>query len=155
MNAPSEWAEKRDRFLKECGFSDYQTYLKSSLWEFVRSQLAATESADRCIICRAATGLVWHHRRYTPAVLVGNFSVRPGSHGFVVRLCCDCHSRVHFSANGDFIADFSEVDSRLQQLYQWCRSEKQSPEDFRSRAEEEAGDTRHFSERFSATGEYR
>jgi len=47
MNAPSEWAEKRDRFLKECGFSDYQTYLKSSLWEFVRSQLAATESAEQ------------------------------------------------------------------------------------------------------------
>ncbi len=150
MNAPSEWAEERDRFLKECGFPDYQTYLKSSLWEFVRSQLAAMESADRCIICKAATGLVWHHRRYTPAVLVGNFSVRPGSHGFVVRLCCDCHGRVHFDSHGEFVADFSEVDRRLQQLYQWCRSEKQSPESFLSELERQTESSRAFPERLAA-----
>lgn len=108
--------QKRDDLLIEMGYLSYQEYLKSELWEYVKSQLERQENVDKCWACLSKTGLVWHHTTYSLHVLVGNIkqrSVLPE----VVRVCCQCHRAIHFVGEM-FIEDMSIVNERLLAIHE-------------------------------------
>jgi hypothetical protein len=107
-------AADRDVLLKACGFQAYTEYLESSLWDWIRSQLLLLPNSDKCICCKSTTGLVWHHRTYSPEVMVGNFTSVDQP---IVRLCNGCHKAIHFNGKlKQYLDDLFEVDKRLLQL---------------------------------------
>jgi hypothetical protein len=92
----------RDAFLESIGFDSYEIYLQSDLWNWIRSNLLLGEFSHLCCCCGTGVGLVWHHRSYSPAVMVGNFSNSPFGSIFeqqlmfpIVRICLPCHSCIH------------------------------------------------------------
>jgi hypothetical protein len=105
------------------GFATYDAYLKSDLWNWVRSNLSQLHMAEKCMKCGVRIGLIWHHRWYSLSVLVGNvtatqdvacaYSDKLADTNPVVRLCCKCHEEIHFDADGKFITDLKRVDARL------------------------------------------
>jgi hypothetical protein len=98
------------------GFETYGDYLQSSLWEWIKELLLEEPGANRCAACNSPTGLVWHHRYYTPAVLVGNFSNSPP---VIVRLCGECHRAIHTDGKQWF--EFEIVEARLKELFDRMR----------------------------------
>lgn len=93
------------------GFSSYEEYLNSDLWAWIRSQLMLDSRSTSCRVCQSTSGLCWHHRDYSVAILAGNFS---STNDRIVRLCGDCHRAIHFEA-AEWIEDLHVVDDRL-----WC-----------------------------------
>lgn len=127
--------QERDEFLRLIGFSSYEEYLQSALWEWIRTQLALG-GMDKCAACNSRVGLVWHHRNYDPATLVGNLGIafseadvkqliRGAEYNQIppamllsgiVRLCTPCHHAVHFTDKGDYVDSLDAVDARLMRL---------------------------------------
>lgn len=103
---------ERDRNLKTLGFENYEEYLQSDLWNWIRSCLAKGGPTSHCECCRTHTGLSWHHRDYSIPVLVGNFS-NVNNRG-VVRVCSECHLAIH--SDGKRWFDLAIVDERFKQL---------------------------------------
>lgn len=102
----------KDDFVKAIGFASYADYLTSDLWAWIRNSLMQSEAASYCRVCESATGLCWHHRDYSIAILAGNFT---SSSDVVVRLCNDCHKAIHVEES-NFINDLRIVDLRLDEL---------------------------------------
>ena len=125
----NSWIEERGVFLEACGFQSYEEYLTSDLWDFVRSNLRAIEEFRQCVCCGSVNGLAWHHREYSFAVMVGNFSVTfggewrgasvPAIHSPIVRVCSACHRAIHVK-DDEWVIGLWEVDSRLRLLQELC-----------------------------------
>lgn len=113
--------EERDKLLATMGYPTYADYLKSGLWEWIKSQLAGLDWR-KCTWCNSKAGLVWHHTRYDLPTLCGNISFPDhntrterdelGKWPPFVRLCSDCHTRAHYD-NGEFITNLDRVNHRI------------------------------------------
>lgn len=79
----------RDKILMELGYANYNKYLKSSAWRYIKR--AAFDKHGRiCKLCGYGASVI-HHRKYTKEVLCGD-DLEP-----LVPLCDDCHSDIEFS----------------------------------------------------------
>jgi hypothetical protein len=102
----------RDKFCEAIGFASYQEYLTSDLWRFVTDGLAKTGHGRRCLACGSRVGLAWHHRTYSLAALVGNFT---DGDCLIVRLCTACHKAIHYRGS-DFVLSMEQTDMALARL---------------------------------------
>lgn len=81
----------RNRNLRKLGFTTYQDYLKSELWDNIRKRVFA-EKGCKCHLCnRYATEI--HHNGYGIRVLEGK-DIRA-----LVPICRKCHSEIEFNNN--------------------------------------------------------
>ena len=108
--------EARDSFLLSIGFQNYDEYLQSDLWESIKNSLRQHSESLQCICCKSKVGLCWHHRDYSPFIMVGNFSF---ASGLVVRICASCHKAIHFS-DGKRVP-LCEANERLATLADFLR----------------------------------
>lgn len=102
---------ERDRTLQSIGFMSYADYLQSDLWDWLKTTLREDPTSKQCWCCKSPTGLVWHHRNYGIAVLIGNFSNSPP---VIIRLCSECHKAIHSDENQWF--DMEIVERRMEEL---------------------------------------
>lgn len=114
--------ETRDEFLLQIGFIGYGEYLQSDLWAWIVSRLNQLEITKSCERCGGKFGLVWHHRTYSPEVLVGNFTMHDKNYKLcdviadanpLIRLCTSCHHFIHFDKSWRWIESMEDVDSML------------------------------------------
>jgi 5-methylcytosine-specific restriction endonuclease McrA len=89
-----DWSEYKVRTesLTKLGFSTYQDYLNSDLWNGIRNAVMDRDSRT-CGICRQTANHV-HHFSYTQSVLLGLELDQ------LVSLCTQCHRRLEFTING-------------------------------------------------------
>jgi 5-methylcytosine-specific restriction endonuclease McrA len=89
-----DWSEYKIRAesLTELGFSSYQAYLNSELWNGIHNAVMDRDSRT-CGICRQTANHV-HHFSYTQPVLLGLELDQ------LVSLCAQCHRRLEFTING-------------------------------------------------------
>jgi 5-methylcytosine-specific restriction endonuclease McrA len=89
-----DWFEYKIRAesLTKLGFSSYQAYLNSDLWNGIRNAIMDRDSRT-CGICRQTANHV-HHFSYTRPVLLGLELDQ------LVSLCAQCHRRLEFTING-------------------------------------------------------
>ena len=92
--------EQRDENLKQLGFGDYEKYLNSDLWGWVRKQFYKTRlpadtyrrhRSKSCFLCNSVANLNLHHTEYSTQTLVGNFLYLNS----LMVLCLKCHCGVH------------------------------------------------------------
>lgn len=100
MNAYSA----RNALLESIGFSDYEEYLRSSLWRGIRHR-AVTRDQERCQVCKRTATHV-HHGDYQYATIVGE------SIDALVCLCEACHQDIEF--DGHVKRQFEAVQAYLQ-----------------------------------------
>ena len=82
---------QRTKSLRKLGFTSYDDYLKSSLWQVIRRKILLP--GTRCIACGKAATQV-HHSRYAPQDLDG--SQRTHLHP----VCQGCHVQAEFTQEG-------------------------------------------------------
>lgn len=84
----------RAEVLSRLGFSDYATYLGSSLWAEIRERVFAAQG-EACWVCRRKkSARQVHHDHYTEANLSGR------SIGGLHPTCPTCHHEIEFTADG-------------------------------------------------------
>lgn len=82
---------KRDRLLKTLGFTNYDEYLSSELWQSIRTR--AYKRDNKCRICDQPAQCI-HHTSYSKQVLLGKTLVG------LVPLCHDCHYTIEYTEDG-------------------------------------------------------
>lgn len=90
---PGPWDQylsQQDRFSREAGFWCYRDYLKSDLWQEIRSRILPC----KCRRCDADAECV-HHHRYTRENMAGDDIKH------LVPLCTPCHLKSHHPDSQD------------------------------------------------------
>lgn len=84
--------EKRNQLLLDMGYTCYDDYLSSSLWQSIRAR-ALYRYGGLCRFCLNSATEV-HHLRYDSATLLGKTLTA------LVPLCRRCHHKLEFSKRG-------------------------------------------------------
>ncbi len=97
---------ERDGYLRQLGFSTYQAYLASPLWQEIRARKLAKHR--RCQLCDRWASQV-HHSKYT----LQNLQGRSGK--WLLSICGGCHLKVEFTPTMTklTLADASKKTARL------------------------------------------
>lgn len=82
--------------LKMLGFSSYQQYLKSPLWQAVKCKVFAVNGKE-CLLCNNPASTV-HHRKYTALTLIGE------QLNYLSPICNSCHKMIEFDTDGSKLA---------------------------------------------------
>lgn len=88
---PENEYHERNMILRRMGYFSYDEYLKSDLWEHIRSIVMEMYSS-KCRLCIAKATLV-HHLTYAERVLKGEDPTG------LIPLCSKCHYKVEFDSN--------------------------------------------------------
>jgi hypothetical protein len=85
---------KRNAILKESGFSDYQSFLKSPIWNQSKARIQKKISQgktwyDCCFCCGTKENLQLHHLKYSKTNLSG------GVGNYLKYVCGKCHETIH------------------------------------------------------------
>ena len=83
----------RRKCLLELGFQSYKEYLRSEMWETIRSIVLADR--PKCEACHKSRATQVHHSCYTIDVLIGK---RPD---LLVSVCRRCHESAEIGPDGD------------------------------------------------------
>lgn len=82
--------KERDELLKQLGYGSYKEYLRSKLWQDIRSQVIVRDK-HKCFIC-SGVGNEVHHTSYTAEVLCGE------ALGLLKCICRKCHESSEFKS---------------------------------------------------------
>lgn len=99
--------------LSQLGFSDYRSYLDSSLWAQIRSRVYARD-CHKCQACLQKATCV-HHRSYRLPVMRGDRCA------MLISLCDQCHEYVEFDS-GQKLFDERKKELLLNERMLTCRS---------------------------------
>ena len=98
---------RRDAILNEIGYTSYESYLCSNLWEDVKYKTYKL-LGKCCFLCdKPSTTL--HHRKYTRVNLLGE------STEWLSPLCYECHTLIECNDNGNKILNPFDVDVRYKE----------------------------------------
>mgnify|MGYP005817654803 FL=1 len=94
--------KQRDIQLEHMGFKSYKEYLKSNLWEAIRSKKMCEQK--KCLLCNhnIEDNLIIHHYDYSRDTLEGK------TLNALIVLCKRCHSSIEF-----FIKDGEPIKRTL------------------------------------------
>lgn len=81
----------RNKILKEMGFSSYEEYRESELWDIIRKKVLSRDACF-CRIC-GKRGYEVHHFTYNEKILRGE---RPE---VLITLCRECHQEIEFQGS--------------------------------------------------------
>ena len=84
---------KRSRILKRIGFKSYAEYLKSALWNQIRTKVFLSKGTH-CYLCIHRPATTIHHCRYSRADLLGKRMIG------MFPLCNICHHEIEFKIDG-------------------------------------------------------
>ena len=89
---------KRNRILKESGFSGYQDFLKSPAWQQSKARIEQKIKKGRliysdCFCCHTRENLQLHHLKYNKLNLSG------GVGSYLKYVCGNCHENIHTIVN--------------------------------------------------------
>lgn len=98
--------EERDFLLKDLGYSNYNDYLKSPLWQKIKHKLLSKQS--KCKVCfNQAT--VLHHIKYNKETLLGETLEH------LIPLCKFCHHYIEFD-NKNNKETLNKTNNKLSQI---------------------------------------
>jgi hypothetical protein len=100
---PDDLLAKRIRAM---GFTTYEDYLNSPLWEKIRGAVLLRDNY-RCWCCHKAAAQVVHLRNWNRSTLKGEDLL------FVVSLCKSCENMALFNEDGSKTENPSRVDQKL------------------------------------------
>ena len=83
---------RRNLLLKSMGYSNYNHYLQSDLWNKIRTKVFARDQSI-CFGCGDRASQV-HHANYNREVLKGKTLKE------LYSVCSECHSRIEYTSNG-------------------------------------------------------
>lgn len=99
--------ESRSHFLTILGFNSYQEYLKSPLWQKIRSRVLKRQKF-KCQVCFNPANQV-HHTRYHLNDLKGK------KLKYLFAVCGSCHKEFEFTASGKK-KNLNQANSKFQWL---------------------------------------
>lgn len=103
----------RNRKLKEKGYENYQEYLKSKEWRFIKDLIAERQLKKQkfwleCFVCRTTDKkLIPHHRKY---------KLKKGLSG-IVPVCNPCHFQIHQYNREHPRSSIGQATKRLRKKY--------------------------------------
>ena len=82
----------RNELLQQLGYTNYQEYLASDLWESIR-QTVLDRDKNKCWCCQSFAYQV-HHKSYSKSVLLGKNKRQ------LISVCTVCHKRAETTQSG-------------------------------------------------------